>query len=157
MRLDKPRRHPVGWLRIVWGRRLRRWRILKTDCKWPARRGEAAARGSFVIRGLLWSALQKSQESAILLPYYRNAKRGEVMSIGKLILTVSAVVALGAAAATLPANTCIVSGSLDGPTPSSSFTVAMSGGLDSYWRDFGAAVAGSFSPHECRGIMIIVR
>ena len=75
----------------------------------------------------------------------------------QLVLASVAVAALGSAGASLPANTCIVSGSLDGPSPASSSTVAMSGGLDSYWRDFGAAVAGSFSPHECRGIMIIVR
>ena len=84
-------------------------------------------------------------------------------SMTKLMLAVAAatLLCLGAMAeasvVTLPANTCIVSGSLDGPTPSASSTIAMSGGLDSYWRDFGAAVAGSFSPHECRGVMIIVR
>ena len=75
----------------------------------------------------------------------------------QLVLASVAVAALGSAVATLPANTCIVSGSLDGPTPSASSTIAMSGGLDSYWRDFGMAVAGKFSPHECRGITIIVR
>ena len=51
MRPDKPRRNPVGWLRIAREGLFWRWRVLKTDCKLPARRGEAEARGSFVIRG----------------------------------------------------------------------------------------------------------
>ena len=50
MRPDKPRRNPVGWLRIAREGLFWRWRVLKTDCKLPARRGEAEARGSFVIR-----------------------------------------------------------------------------------------------------------
>ena len=50
MRPDKPRRNHVGWLRYVREGRSLRWHALKTDCKWPARHGEAEARGAFVIR-----------------------------------------------------------------------------------------------------------
>jgi len=60
MRPDKPRRNPVGWLRIAREGLFWRWRVLKTDCKLPARRSEAEARGSFVIREFLYMALNRA-------------------------------------------------------------------------------------------------
>ena len=62
MRPDKPRRNPVGWLRIAREGLFWRWRVLKTDCKLPARRGEAEARGSFVIRVCVIPQLTRGSE-----------------------------------------------------------------------------------------------
>ena len=44
-----------------------RWHALKTDCKWPARHGEAEARGSFVIRELRLTYLRKAGNCGILI------------------------------------------------------------------------------------------
>ena len=72
----------------------------------------------------------------------------------QLVLASVVAAALVSAAASLPANTCIVSGSLDGPTPSSSSTVAMSGGLDSTWRSLASYTAERFWPHKPIGLVI---
>ena len=83
MRPDKPRRNRVGWLRIACEGLFRRWRVLKTDCKWPARRGEAEARGSFVIRGTKFCPLTAYAENDILFTVFRTvAQPGSAFAWG---------------------------------------------------------------------------
>ena len=75
----------------------------------------------------------------------------------KLFAVAAASLFAAVAIAALPANTCIVSGSID-RTPPASGDVAYSGGLDSTWRAVAAAsVAAKFHPHKPVGLQMVIR
>ena len=76
-------------------------------------------------------------------------------SESKKMLAAAAASLFAAVATALPANTCIVSGSMD-RTPPASGNVAYSGGLDSAWRAVAAAsVAAKFHPKKPVGLQIV--
>ena len=78
-------------------------------------------------------------------------------SKSKKMLAATAASLFAAVATALPANTCIVSGSID-RAPSASGDVAYSGGLDSAWRAVAAAsVAAKFHPHKPVGLYMVIR
>ena len=73
------------------------------------------------------------------------------------LFAVAAASLFAAVVTALPANTCIVSGSID-RTPPASGDVAYSGGLDSTWRAVAAAsVAAKFHPHKPVGLQMVIR
>ena len=75
----------------------------------------------------------------------------------KIALAAFAAMALGPIGAALPANTCIVSGSLERTPPASGTAVAMSGGLDSTWRMLAYFPIETFRTRRPAGLVMTIK